>query len=896
MSELLITHAKKHLWQSPNQDHQFNIGLARLTKAGGFIGSTKVLWHRVLNPTRDDAKRYFHHVYQVGQVSPITLNLADILPENTWVEALGIVDEYNLLIEVYFESGAVVPLSLIWIMRDYKKNLLLCIRHQLGFDYGVLTRVNEFSDEVNLLTVNADNDRLITRFYTNAVGSSLAYNATSTVMNDTVGSVSKVITQSLDWGKFTLEVNELKSKFGNKGAALWYKDGFLVNTPRAYHSDMLGHRYSVVWDETYKFRQFFELRYAPVFKSAKDVGYNKYLLVCDAVYDEIDFFDDVDFYLVVGNELNFKGVYINRAFVRYLRQVTHNGYAIDAALIRSYVSQHAFLGDIDKCKIMVQARKGGMVRPVFSQANRIDELFRLPYPLVMAALYNVNALVPEWSARELENSAYINLMSAKERDITPELARDAYGYTGVVNALMHPRQPIVNGKVKLPSALCIPDSVTGRGCRTLFIYNEAGILIGTLYSESLDDDIDVSSFTLKGMVECFRLRLCQSGQKASFYHNQDLTLPRLKEYGFACYVTGEKNGRPSGFWIDVTGTTFYTFANGKISWNWRLLTDANLYPCVRLNDDIIVNDIQVVRDAGQGYLSVTVEALQDFFTMNRREQLQIPVATVDVFVNGEYMIEGVDYYLGDNYPNIVIVNTWANNLPTCRVIVRAYGVGNPETNQPYVPVEVGFVTEGLLSQNGTYDVSKYRPNSVVVNSRLVDNHKYKFSEYGDGVLYPVDGRPYMIRDYILPTEHVVPGSSKTLYHKMRDIDKRVGGYLTAHVLQPVVVTPKVITERWSVISPVCAGILDAMTKGYMEDGTVPGTFTLGDIDRFVKPYLSLLAYDPAALNADERYVYIRPHALSSTISVTVTQWRFLNLVNDLYLNGRIDFTTFVTIG
>ena len=210
MSELLITHAKKHLWQSPNQDHQFNIGLARLTKAGGFIGSTKVLWHRVLNPTRDDAKRYFHHVYQVGQVSPITLNLADILPENTWVEALGIVDEYNLLIEVYFESGAVVPLSLIWIMRDYKKNLLLCIRHQLGFDYGVLTRVNEFSDEVNLLTVNADNDRLITRFYTNAVGSSLAYNATSTVMNDTVGSVSKVITQSLDWGKFTIEVNALK--------------------------------------------------------------------------------------------------------------------------------------------------------------------------------------------------------------------------------------------------------------------------------------------------------------------------------------------------------------------------------------------------------------------------------------------------------------------------------------------------------------------------------------------------------------------------------------------------------------------------------------------------------------------------------------------------------------
>lgn len=896
MSELLVTHAKKHLWQVPNQDHQFNIGLARLTKVGGFIGSTKVLRHRVLNPTRDDAKRYYQHVYQVGQISPLTLNIANMLPINEWMPAEDLVDDHNVLIELYFESGAIVPLATVWVMRDYKSNILMCVRIDRDFDYGVLTQINEFSEEVDLVKVNTDNDRLIARFYTNALGTNTAFNAASSQLNDTVGTISRVITTALEWGSFIAAVNQLKSRFGNKGGGLWYKDGFLVSKPPAFNNNMIGGRYTVVWDEAFKFSQMFRLKSTALFKSARDPGYNKYLLVCDAEYDEIDFFDDVDFYLVSGTPTNYKGVYVNRAKERFLRQVTHNGYAVDATLVGSYMKQHAFLNNIDNCWLLVQVRKGGMVQPVLSQANRIDELFRLPYANIMQALYNVNSLVPEWTARELENSAYMRLAGGTERNITPALARDAYGYAGIVNALAHPKQPIINGVVTLPSALSMADPVTGKGCRTLFVYNDMGLLIGTIYSEGLSNTIDVSGFTMAGTVECFRLKLKNQTDKTSFYHNQDVTDPHLEEYGFACYVSGEFNGKASGKWIDVTGTNFYSYSNGKLTWHWQLLTEANLYPCVHVNDDVLVTRTTITNPNNGDFITVNVEALQDFYTGSRLERLNVPVATVDVFVNGEAMIEGVDYYLGGNYPTVIIVNTWANNLPSCEVLIRAYGLGNPKTNKPYPPVDVGFVTEGYLSKDGGYDVSKYRPNSVVVNSRIVGNSKYRFSEYDEGVLYPVDGRPYMVRDYIIPTEHLAPGSSTALYTKMCDIDKRVGGYLDTYVLDQPTIQPQVISGRWSVISPLCAALLRDFNNGFMNNAAAPKELTKTNVTALVKSYLSLLDYDPAAKQADSRYVYVRPHALSDPINVTITQWRFLNLVNDLYLNGRIDFTSFVTIG
>lgn len=896
MSELLINHAKRALWQAPRQDHQFNIGLARLTRNGGFIGSTKVLWHRVLNPTRNQSPRYYHHVYQIGQISTLTLNLANMLDTDYWMAAKDIVDEYNVFIEVYFESGAVVPLEFVWVMKDHKNNLLLAVRIQRDFDYGTLKHINEFSDEVSFLNVNTDNDKLITRFYTNALGNNLAFNKTSSRSHDTVSTITSYFSNQSHWVQFKKDVEALKAKYNGKGGALWYRDGFLVNESRSYHSDMLGHRYTVVWDETFKFRQFFKLQHLPYFKSKKDRGYNKYLLVCDAAFDEIDFFDDVDFYLVKGNESVYEGIYINRSMPRFIRQVAHNAYSVDASLVEKYVNLNMLFEDISECSIMVQARSGGSVKPTFSQANRIDELYRLPYDKILEAFYNVNSLVPEWYAANLENSGYIELMSSESSAITPNLVTRAYGYTGIVTELAYPKCPIIDGRVVLPDSLCIEDEGTGKGNRTLFIYNEVGLLVGTVYSEALSKSLDVSNFTTKGYAECFRMKLKQGNDKLSVYHNQNVSNMNLEYYGFSCYVCPEDRGRPSEDWLDVTGTNFYSYANGELTWHWTLLTQSNLYPCVKINDEVIVQLAKPVRNEEVNYLSVTFTGMQDYYHHNLVKPLNVPVATLDVFVNGEYMIEGVDYYLEKNYPHVVIVNAWANNIKNPQVILRGYGLANPETSKPYPPYEVGFVTDGYLSHNGQYDVSKHRPNNLVINSRVVEQGTYKFSEYDEGVKYPVDGRPYMLRDYIIPIEHLAGGSSAELYGQMVDIDLRVSKYLNEHVLEPTKLKPSIRTERWSLISPVCAAILADFAKGYMSDDTIPADFTLTDVNSYFNSYRSLLKYDPGYHNADSRYTYVRPHALSRPVPVTVAQWRFLNSVNSIYLNGVIDFTSFVTIG
>lgn len=895
MSELLLNHAKNHLWQSPNQDHQFNIGLARLTKTGGFIGTAKVLWHRVLNPTRFDDKRYFHHLYQVGQLSPITLNLLRLLEVDKWMSVLELIDEHNILIETYFESGAVVPAALIWVMRDYKNNILLAVRHDPNMDYGIIPTPGDFTGE-GYSDISADNDYLISRFYTNAIGSNTEFNNVSGKINDTVGAVSQVINNIQDWQSFSNKVVELQSLYLGRGAPLCYKDGFLVNLPQTYHSDMIGYRYSLIWDETYKFRQYFPLTNLPVFKSDKDRGVNKYLLVCDNLYDEIDFFDDVDFYLVSGTLDNYKGVYINRSLPRFIRQVTHNAYALDAKLVDSYLGIHDFLKDRSTVSIMIQVRRGGSVVPVFSQANRIDELFRLPYDKILSALYNVNSLVPEWSARNLENSDYINTLSATSLDNNIALLEGAYGYTGLISELNYPMQPIVNGVVKLPEGNLITDSKTNLQCNSLFIYNDEGLYLGYLFREVIANTCNVSSLSQSGFAECFRLRLKTGSDKVSIYHNQDVTNNHLEDYGFACYVCTELNGKPSNDWVDITGTNYYSYKDKTISWNWGLLTQANLYPCVRINDEVLVSTYNLTDCISQGYLTVKITALQDYLTTNKVATVDIPFATVDVYVNGKAMVEGIDYYLGDNYPNIVIVNTWANNLDSGQITIRAYGIGDYKTVKPYLPAEIGFVTKGVLSVNNHYNVSKNRPSSLVVNSYLTDKSKYKFSEYNEGDLYPVDGRPYMLRDYILPINHLCNTSSSVLYNQMVDIDLRVGSYLNSYLFEPRVLSSSITTERWSLISPICTALLDAFSKGYMDDKSTPKDLTMSNLHDYISPFLSLLPFDPAFKDIDSRFVYIRPHAKSETVAVSVVQWRFLNMVSDLYLNSRIDFTSFVTIG
>lgn len=901
MTNVLVEHAKENVWQEPLQDRQFNIGLGRLTKKGGFVGSTSVLWHRVLSPTRHETTKKFHHAYQIGQISPITLNLVNALVRDTWMPVQKIVNDLDLLIEVYFESGAIVPLDHVWLMRDFTDNLLLSIYHDRSIDYGTLKILGKYDDESTYLKVNCDNDKLITRFYSNARQFNDDFNATSTVAQDSVRTTSKKITSVGDYNALISNTITIRTEFSNKGMGLWYEDGFLISAPTGYTTAMLGKVYSFVWDETFKFKQMFSLNKIPMFVSELDKFRRKYLLLCDTVYDVIDFYDDVDFYLVSGTDTKYRGVYINRSQPYSLRQVTHNAYAVDAEMIRGYTRQHEFLSGED-VSILIQVREGGRSFGVFSQGNRIDELFKLPYLSVVNAFMNTDSLVDEWKAATLENSAYVKLMGAESHEVTRELVSAAYGYPGITQTVVDPLGDVVGGVISVPYALQRLDPESREGVRSVFCYDSNGKYLGYFNNNGIGATIDVvSKFTTAHRTESFRMKTVSSGEFSGIYYDKNIVSNNLEEYGFRAYACSLVDGVPSEIWSDVTGGPLYTYTPShgtvpaKLVWDTVAMSSNGMVGCVKVNKYILMNSFRFKGSDYRGTVRVNITTLHDWRGSYDVRLQTVPAGVVEVFANGEQLIEGIDYEM--DFPSILINSTQVCSAEDVIIVTRSYGCGDPDTGKPYTPIEVGFVTNGYLSVDGTYDITKHRSNKVVVNSRKVDKSSVRFSEYANsGELYPVDGRPYMILDYL---PNVAPFSDKdstTLYTQMRDTDKRLGDYLTQFLPEVPVLRPVVQTDKWSLVSPVISTILHQMRNGYMNSNSINPTTSLEEFSAWFAPFEWLLKYDPAYKNIDDRYTHIRPHPYDRTMSCTMRQYQFLEQVSSFYLNDRVDLTPYVEIG
>lgn len=913
MSKLLIEHAKNHVWQEPSQDHQFHIGLGRLTKNGGFHSSTKVGWHKVLSPTRHEAGVKYHHIYQIGQIGDITLNLVNILTEDEWMPAEDIVNNHNVFIQVYMLTGAVIPLKLVWLMRDFTNNLLVCIHNNKTVDYG---RADGYIDPVVLnpspYTINLDNSKLVIRFYTNAIQHNSKWSSTSGVPNDSIETCSSLINNQADYNKLIAKLGEIRRKYRDRqnrerGEVFSYIDGFYTDQVPSYSNTLSGKILSFVYDETIAHKQLFNLKHMPVFKSKLDLNQTKYLALLNTNYDTIIHQDDIDIYLY-NRRLN-KGVYISRTHQDHVRQVVHNGYAIDTHTVQYYINLYDWTNDINELCLMLLIRTGGMQKAPFNQANRVDELFRLPYLNVLNVFLNTDSDLMEWKASELENSMYMKLVSSKGVDITSQMVAQGYGYAGIVQSLLNPQLTKVSNSQHwlVPEGINWPNPSDEQIHKTVFCFDDGGMLLG-YYSEFGDKNRTQPPTGLKHLrntrnVEMFRLKSSVVGEQSGVVVNNDVQDIRLTDYGYACYISPEG----SSDWKDVTGTAFYTFVpasdnNGipKIKWNWSLLTASNSLPCVKINSHMLIHRQTSNKAKQVGYYEIVVRGT--YYNANElvTDVYNLPVGKVEVFANGYSLIEGIDYYC--NFPKIVITNQLISKLESVDFIVRCYGLANPKTSKHYPPTEVGFIRGGWLSADGKYSIAKHRPNFVVVNSkRRWNHHDYGYAawmEYYQGNQTNSnhrleDGRPYMIQDYIVPIEHVSPTKTTEMYEQMVDTDTRLSQYLNQFIPQRAIENPRAITNRWQLVSPLISAMLHSIKNGGL--ASVSASLTMEDVELYLRGYKWLLEYDPAYHNSDMDYTYVLPHPYFEAMRCNIAQYQLLERIIHLYLNDRIDLSKHVQV-
>lgn len=894
MENPLVTHAKHTIWCATNQDFQYHINLARITPNGGILTSYPVLWDHLAVPKVNNKKAYFHY-YQIGNLPEKKFDL--IVGENIWTNYLDLNIADNLLVDVYMISGAMIPRDHIWLTRLYNNNIIIAIQCNFTINYGVCNKTY-FNGVVYNDRFTLDNESLIIRFYSNAYFGKIDYIKNAVDPKQPIRHVYKYIKTQNDYIDYIKNVRSIENEFNDSGNGIYYIDGFIVNDILGFTPDMLGRHLGFTWDESSYRERWFDVKYLPTFTSVKHRGVRKYLIVTNDVYENIDYHDDVDIYIV--NKITGKGVYYNRNTDFGLSMITHNAYSIDAGVVEQYIELHDFLGSVDNCKLRVMIRKGGRTIGMFNQKNRIEELYKLDYEGTLNALINTQSLVPEWTARGLENSAYVTLMSANSQDVNSDMVIDAYGYNGILSSFFGPQVLVRDDEFRLPLPLLKPDNDTDDGVRSVFCYNSDGKLLSYFQNKSLSSTIRVPS-NLKNVAfsECFNLSFPNQGE--GIWVNQNVSSNEIEQYGFRCYLSSGNLNGILGDWDDVTGTSFYTYTAAtktepaSIFWNWQLLNDVDLYPAVKSNKHMRIHRWTKTEDeVYDGCIEIVCKDYQRWGNAIEYRPLDLPAGNVDVFANGLSLVEDIDYVM--KWPTIIINNKQINSSNVINIIVRSYGFGSPLTNDTIKSKDTGFIKNGMVSIDGIYGVRDSKAIRMVVENKLVNPANFNYGEYLKGNYY-TDGKPYSITDYVIPIENFLVGKNTwELYSETLDIDNRVSDYLTPRIAEITAPNPIVNVTRWPVISPVVSSILYSFLNGYDFDSIVPDNYSNEDIEKWLKPFKWLLDYDPAYLNVDENYFRIEPHANDNVIIISQKQYEFLGCIIKMYLNNRVDISVNVRIG
>lgn len=904
---ILTDHAKEFVWAEPLQDFQHKIKPTRISPNTGYYKQGTVMWEMIPMPNyRDGSDNTKYHVYPLGQLPPRRFAL-EMVPLK-WYRGDDLAITSNNVIDVYVDNGCVIQRDKFWICQNYDKNLILAVSTQPG-DIGVETITTPY-DEVMEVPYSLTKHDITIRFYHNALLENNEWMSTTNVPEQPLTDVRKVIKNVGDYTSFVSSVNAVNNRYGEYGEGIYFLDGYLINKPTGYHDDMVGKTLAYQYDETVKSIRDFPLATIPGFSSILDPRQDKYLCVSDRKYTYLDYFDDCDFYLIHQDiDGKVKGVRIDVFGTKIVRQVTHTAWSVNQNEVIRLANLHRQLNNVHLLTIRVVVRQGGMIRGFGLQRNRLEELYHLDNEQIKQAMVGVNATIPEWQAAELENSAYMRLMSASVEDITEELVEEAYGYNAMTRAVAKATVIKKDGAFTLDSGFNIPVDSRGpnpansKTQRVFSWYDKDGYYLGRQSNTGTGKFAVPNTTELVNKAEKLEVQLgtlstgiAENGTITDTEKTFDTT---YGYYGHRCYVCNIVGGGPDHHWSDVTGSVYYTYVTPEdgstpyIQWNYNLLNAANLYPAVRFANTVNHYTPTYTDASFTGVYEYVTNRLQN----GRILPFGVPPGRIDIIMNGKSLIQGLDFhYTGSG--KVYIVKKPTTAVDKTDIVIRMYGYMNPLTKKPFTPRAVGFVKNGILTVNKSFDIFHDRDLRVIMNGRFLRTEEAQFAEdnidpngpiYKDGYPFALDEYQTLLEPFAL--EETIPATMDAM-----DIDERVGKYLTERI-EPIEPEFEYVTpERHILYSPVMSMFTKLMISGRLNDSAIDIESTdqsiLEEYGTLVSTYQDV---DPILLGYDNNYVYIEPHVYLKPVEITSKQHAFLERVNRIFLGSTLDISGHYTI-
>ncbi len=857
--DYLRDHALKNVWCTPDQDMQVIIKLAKITGPGGVKTKARVLWRDVNLP---DATNLWN-VYQIGHLHPIIIGLFPVVHE--WTAFDRTCNEQKMVADIYTDEGINIPRFQTYYMYNEDRNLIVAVKKNpnIPFDFN--------KDDIYL------------RVYTNEFFNTLRASGTDDFIH-VAGFIPTTTQDILDIQQEFLDYAALPGK------VYAYVNGFTVSEINLVHVSP-GDIVEYVYDSSVYKVVDFKIGDLLPFHSTLDAKMKYLLHYAGADNGVIDYQDDIDVFIfqpLAGN--NFKGLYYHKNNKDALRNITHRDYSVVVPYITRYRDILEKNGvapipiDPDDLYIRLHIRKSGYDRPLVFENNRIHELYKLSDVDIVKSMLGMDSTVDNFRADVLEAAGYTEIMRSQCYQVTNDLVTKGYGYNAI-SVILGPTPSETYDFSVGKKAIDVPYGLQVNS--TAYEYDSDGYLMGW-YIHPVGSRYICTNDTAQYVEMIGGL----GGDHLDEYYNPS-NIGINTKHSYRVYECRTISGLPDNKFKDITDTTGkYTISGGRFIW---LDTNLGNYPMVRSNARFIAKDYSLVVNKGEIKLSLT--SMQKRSTTWSEWVMQVPLGEIDVFLNGKSLIRNLDYVI--KFPEIVIINKEYLINPESdpqNIHVRHRGFATKDL-QLDDDGDYGFIVHGVLSNNNKYDIRDDKVLRITIDGALRERSDLVFSEFHSGVsvLDPLNGKPYQVKDIVVPFKGLTNEDTYSLRKKSIAIDKAVSDYLTLKLPQPPRPNPSAIPNRYKVFSPFLNKIIYDIDYGslVLQDRVFSDT----EVYSICKPYEKLLAFDPTtqALEVDDRFVIIHPHNLGFVAEMTVNQYRFLEQIVRLYCRSKVSLSPFVVV-
>jgi len=838
--EILYEYSLRNTWQDPHADRQVLLQVKPISTTVGAVGFLNLEFKSIRLPSGD---RYV--VYELGNVNLHMLGLDSNL--NDWVTCSELMFVNSLIINIMFD-GVQCNLAKCYLKYVNNGSLILAIDYNSNkfCTYGVV-QIRFYSNFFYTTTPLTD-----TR---------LKYLSLVVDINDIAPYIS--LTQTLQGA----DVNAFKSVYVN---GFYYPYGLPA-------FDLLKHGDTVtsVIDPHLIDTSFVLIDELNFYISGLD-NKRKLIVYLDESKGDV-YVDDIEFYIVGTHPINGLkvGVYFSRLNPNTVIPLTYKDWALDTnTLLSRIASMNKILKGVvlNDLSIYMVRRSTGNFKPTMLDSNRIADLANLPTQVRRSVITGVKSTFVPWRAESLESSPLFKFLSSEVTYLSSELFKNVYSRHAAKDVLESVFKSDVEGQWLLPP-------ITSNWGGRLLTYNEEGFpylqkipalfqnnvpYIGKGYEvflpihNPLNDSDDIENLDYSIVRDCIKSK------------NLSYTDVPLK-YGYVAFYL--KDG---------------VIEKCKLGLHY---TEAIVNDCVRLNwsSDVTANE-KVIKLSSSSIVLNRVLTDSDYLDgVSLMPFSSLPFGSLMVYLNGRYIIEGLDYGVIENriyFTSIIFDKTTVKNL------FVVYAGLTEETSHNSSVVDWGWVEYGKIANNKRYDLLTRRGYLFFVDgkpieyNRLSKTENYKeddtlfISDFVDGTPYAIVKKPTFITPTILDEYTCTELTDKVTDDRLRE-------FLTELMPQEKDDAFISIPTKYDLVSPFFNVIVESIKNGNLN---VPNDVVLDQlaVSSICLSYRYLLKIDPVRMNHNKSYVTIGPRFSSDVVEVSLHEWEFLSKINKYLLNDEIE--------